>query len=390
VLRALAVTALVCAAAPAFADDVVAYDVDGESDASAADPRTAALDDAFSRVAQTALRDLVAGDVRAARKTDLDRDIVGHARLWVAGFSVTADATDNNRRRLSVHVRINRDKLRGKLAELGIGLADGGDHGRSVAVLLRITSPTGVAASYGPDASLDVPGMTALAQALHGNDLAVRRAPTTGAAARGAGDLPLSDDEAAGLAADGHVDVALVAGVQVGDAVALRGLAASAHLVTAHVRMVDPGKHDPIRTGVARAAALGDGADAIATAAGHALVAAVTDAVPPPPQSITTPTAFHGDDAPATAPGVVLVRLPTATPYKLVVAEAKLLAGATGVSEASIRHAGPAGWVIGATTTLSIDDVAQAAHRPPVAGATVQVKVAGNIVEVQVDAGTAP
>jgi hypothetical protein len=46
--------------------------------------------------------------------------------------------------------------------------------------------------------------------------------------------------------------------------------------------------------------------------------------------------------------------------------------------------------VIGATTELPIEDVAQAARKPPVAGATAQVKVAGNIVEVQVDAGAAP
>jgi hypothetical protein len=379
-------------AAPAHADDVVAYEVEGEADAAGTDPRVAALDDAFGRATQTVLRELVAGDVRAARKADLDREIVGHARLWVVGFSVVRDDTRDGRRDLGISVRIDRDKLRTRLDQLGVALIGGADKTRTVAVLLRVTSPTGVVASYGPDASQDVPGLTALTHVLRQAGLAIQRIPAGGAAARGAGELPLDDDEVAAIVGDVHADLALVAGVQVGQAVPVRGVATMARLVSAHVRMIvpsKPGEHAEDRDAFARVATEGEGAGDVASAAGRALAAAAADAVPPAPQAITAPAVFHGDDTLTPAPGVVFVRLPAATPYKLVTAEAKLLAGATGATgttTATVRHLSPAGWVIGVTTSAAADVVAQTARRPPVTGATTQVKLSGEIVEVEVDA----
>src|SRR5262245_42003957 len=75
----------------ATAPDVAGYEADGEADTAASDPRVAALDDAFARAVATALGDVVAGDVRSARKAELDREIIGHARLWVAKFTVIKD-----------------------------------------------------------------------------------------------------------------------------------------------------------------------------------------------------------------------------------------------------------------------------------------------------------
>src|SRR5690606_19004686 len=57
------------------------------------DPRVAALDEAFAGAVSTALAELVSSDVRAARKADLDKEIVGRARLWVAKFTVNKDTT---------------------------------------------------------------------------------------------------------------------------------------------------------------------------------------------------------------------------------------------------------------------------------------------------------
>src|SRR5215218_3490718 len=114
-------------AAPAWAEDVATYDTDGDAETSGADPRVAALDEAFAKAINLALIDVVAADVRSAKKADLDREIVGHARLWVAKFTVTKDTTSDDRRQLRVTVRVDRDKVRGKLAELGIPVMTAGE-----------------------------------------------------------------------------------------------------------------------------------------------------------------------------------------------------------------------------------------------------------------------
>ena len=362
VLRVAVLALVVTASSAARADDVVSYEVDGEADSAGADPRVAALDDAFSHAVQTALRDLVAGDIRAAHKADLDREVVGRSRLWVVKFTVGKDDTADGRRQLVVSVRIDRDKLRVRLGELGVPLIGASTNGplRGVAVLLRVTQPDAVVATYGSTADPDAPGAPALATMLRSAGFTVRKASSSGPAARGAGELPLDDDEAAALATDAKADSAVVVGVTVGPATQVRGVATPAALVTAHVHLVDHGK--PAGDGIAMAAALGDD---LPHAIDRAVVAAATDVVPAAPASLDQAAAFTGEDTPIAAPGVVLVRMPARTPYALVLAEARYLAGARGVQAATLRRLSPKGWVIGVTTADGPDAVAQVAKKPP-------------------------
>jgi hypothetical protein len=65
----------------AHAEDVVAYQADGDADAGAGDARVAALDEAFGKAVSQALNDLLDGDVRRQSKQVLDRELLGHARL---------------------------------------------------------------------------------------------------------------------------------------------------------------------------------------------------------------------------------------------------------------------------------------------------------------------
>src|ERR1051325_12247075 len=90
----LATVLLAVAAAPAFGEDVVAYQAEGDAPTSATDPRVMALDEAFGRAVNGALVDLVDGDVRTSRKGELDKEIIGHARVWVVKYAVTKDETD--------------------------------------------------------------------------------------------------------------------------------------------------------------------------------------------------------------------------------------------------------------------------------------------------------
>ncbi|HEY6036919.1 MAG TPA: hypothetical protein VIV58_21720 [Kofleriaceae bacterium] len=380
--RGVLVAMVLAVASPAFAEDVVAYEAEGDAPVGGADARTAALDDAFARAVSSALGDLVAGDVRTAHKGELDKEIVGHARLWVAKFTVTRDETEDARRQLTVSVRIDRDKLRARLDELKIATKDvaaGAPEGqKAVTILLRVASSKGIHASFGKNSDHDLLGLGGLATIFRGAGMAVRRAPDSGTVAPD-GDFPISDADADVLAETAKADLVAIAGVTVGDPASVRGQPQQAVLVGAHVRLFDHRAHALVGQGTALAASA---ADDPRYGIERALAAAASDVLPPAPRKLGQAAAFTGDDTPFAEPGVVLVRLGSKTPFSMVLAEQKFLAGAKGVRAASLRRLSPAGWVIGVTTSESIERVAQIAKKPPATDTSSSVKIVGDIVEV--------
>lgn len=382
---------MVMIALPARADDVVAYEAEGQASAAGTDPRVAALDDAFAHAVTAALADLVDGDARVAHKDALDREIIGHARLWVKAFTVTRDEVNDDSRHVVVSVRIDRDKLRARLAELGISARDavaapGGEpppspSARPVVVLERLTSEGGVRADYGGAAEPELPGVAALDSALRNAGFAVRRAPAAG---NPSGEL--DDDGATALAGQANAELALVAGVDIGKLVPARGQAADVALVTAKVRLLDGKKL--AGQGTAVAAALGE--DGVAYGVDRALTLAMTDVLPPAPTKLAPAGSYQGEDVPVQDAGIVLVRLPAKTPWSLVLAEQRYLAGARGVRAATLRRLSPRGWVIGVATSDTPERVAQVAKHAPAADTTSDVKIAGGIVEVTLTGGGTP
>jgi hypothetical protein len=384
-------------ASPARAEDVVAYQADGDADAAAPDARVVALDDAFARAVAQALNDLVGPEVRRQSKPVLDRELIGHARLWVSRFTVTREAVADDRKQLSVSVRIDRDKLRARLTELNIAIREAGElppagaqgsaqgaaqgAAQSAIVLLRVAAPDGVHATYGLAAEKEVAGLSALSDVLRRASFAVKRAPASGPAARADGELPLEDDTAEALAAEAKAELAVIAGVAVGAPVPLRGVAASSMLVTARLRLIDRKAHRLIGQGVAVVASRGSDPGEVGYAIDRALLAAAADVLPQPAQGLGQAPTFTGDDTPVGEPGVVLVRLARTTPWPVVQAELKHLVGARGVSHATLRRVSPAGWVIGVTTTDSIDRIASIVKKPPAADTTVSVKIVGELIE---------
>jgi hypothetical protein len=371
--------------APAASGDIASYETEGDADAGGPDPRVAALDDAFAAAVASALADLVDAESRKTHKVALDQHVIGRARLWVSSFKPVKDVTVDNRRQLTVIVRVDRDKMRARLAELQIIAApDGSGGARPTVILLRISAPDGVRASYGAAAERELPGLGALSATLRGAGMTIKRAPASGPAPRAGVDLPLDDTEADALAAEVKAEAVAVAGVSVGEPVPVRGLATPAVLVTAHVRLIENKK--AIGQGSAVVAARGSEPSAIAAAIDQALVAAATDVLPPAKTSLAPSRTFTGDDMPIAEPGVVLVRLPAKTPWGLVAAEQKYLSGAKGVQRAVVRRVSPGGWVIGVTTTESIERIAAIAKKPPIADVTPRVKVVGEIIEVALGA----
>lgn len=369
----------------AYAEDIVAYEAEGSAPVAGADARVAALDDGFARAVTTALAELVPQDLRTSRRADLDREIVQHARLWVKSYTVTKDETDDDRRQLVLSVKIDRDKIRAKLGELGIVAQDTtstepqNPAARPVVILLRVATPKGMRADWGDAADNDTPGLAALSQALRDAGYAVKKAPATKYAPRATGDLPLEDDDSDALADAAKADLVAIAGVTVGPSVPVRGQMQPAALVSAHVKLIERKGHAVVGQGAALAAARGDD-DTYAV--DHAIKTALADVLPRKSQKLAQAAGFHGDDTPLAEPGIVLVRLPSKTPWRLVLEEQKFLAGAKTVKAASLRRLSPSGWVIGVATGEAIDKVAQIARKPPTADSTATVKIANNIVEV--------
>ena len=385
---AIVIAVLVGTSASARAEDIVAYQADGDADAGAADARVEALDEAFGKAVAQALNDLVDPDVRRQSKSVLDRELLGHARLWVTRFTVTREAVTDDRKQLSVSVRVDRDKVRARLTELNIGLKAAGDAAapnapavQTVTVLLRVAAPDGVHATYGLRGEKDVAGLAALSGALRRANLVIKRPPGSGPAAKADGELPLDDDVAEALAAEAKADLVAIAGVTVGAPVLLRGVDASGVLITATVRLVDRKAHKAIGQGSVVTAARGTDPGVVGYAIDRALLAATADVLPPPAQKLAQAPEFIGDDQPIGQPGIVLVRLSRSTPWGMVQSEIKHLLGARGVSRATLRHVSPSGWVIGVATTASIDRIASIVKKPPATDTAVSVKIIGDLVE---------
>ena len=382
--RGVLVVMLLAMSARAHAEDVVAYEAEGDAPVAGADARTAALDDAFARAVGSALADLVAGDVRTAHKGELDKEIVAHARLWVVKFTVTKDETEDGRRQLTVSVRIDRDKIKARLDELKIQNQTKDASGaspdpsqRSVTILLRVATAKGPHASFGKSSDHDTMGLGGLATLFRSAGMAVRRAPDSGTVIDG--DYPIADAEIDGLGDAAKADLVAIAGVSVGDPANVRGRPQPAVLATAHLKLFDRKAHQVIGQGTAIATApAGDPQYAI----DRALAAAAADVLPPQPKKLAQAGTFTGDDTPLTDAGIVLVRLSSKTPYSMVLTEQRYLAGAKGVRAASLRRLSPNGWVIGVTTADSIERVAQIAKKPPATDSSASVKIVGDVVEV--------
>ncbi len=385
ILASVVVAVLVGTFASARAEDVVAYQVDGDADAGATDARVAALDEAFSKAVSQALNDLLDPDVRRQNKPVLDRELIDHARLWVATFKVIKEAVADDRKQLSVSVRVDRDRLRIRLAELNVATRVPDPAAASAVaatVVLRIATPEGVRATYGLAAEKDVPGLAALSSVLRRANMAIKRAPASGPAAKADGELPVDDDTAEALAAEVKADLIAIAGVTVGAPVPLRGIDAIGVLVTARVRLFDRKAHKALGQASAVTAARGTDPGVVGNAIDRALVSAAADVLPAPAQKLSQAQTFSGTDAPVGEPGIVLVRLARTTPWGMVQSELKHLLGARGVSRATLRHVSPSGWVIGVATTESIDRIASIVKKPPASDTVAAVRIVGDVVEV--------
>ena len=135
--------------------------------AGASDARTRALDAAFASAVTEAVADL-AGKAARTQGAAVDREIVKRARRFVASFAVTAERPGADQLELDVDVRIDHDKVRARLLELGVELRAAPTRATVGDGALRSAGPTPVAitaprpqSSVTPGASSTVSGAAA-------------------------------------------------------------------------------------------------------------------------------------------------------------------------------------------------------------------------------------
>lgn len=303
-------------ATPALAGEQV-VEVDGAAATTAADPKVAARDDAFAAAVQAALPALVPAEVLTARRADIARDIVGRARRFVARYSVTSERDDGGVHAVHAAVTVDLGKVVEALRALGI--AEAAEPAPAVAppaprgapratLLMRVITPAGVAASYGPLASrLDSAG--AIEAELVRRGWKVVAPPASGPAAGPAGELPLELDAARALAGDSRAALAVVVGVSAAEPGRVRGVPGVAVAARAWAVVVDVATERtlaPLASAVGSAA--GAAGDALTTAAVTAAAQAALADAAPLARSRSAPSAAAATDVPVAA-GEVRVTL---------------------------------------------------------------------------------
>ncbi len=387
---AVALAIAIGAVGPAVADDVVAYDALGSAPAAEADARTRALDVAFAAAVAEAVVDLAGGGTRP--HADLvEREIIRRARRFVAAFSVGDQRTTGGELVLEVVVKVDRDKLRAKLTELGVTLATTTSGPtpprigrRRATVLLQVTGLGAPRATFGAAATEDLPGREAIGLTLDRAGYAVVSASAAGPAPDDRPGLPVDDSGARALAGDAKADVAVVVGIAVGEPGPVRGVGVWAAPASAQARVIDVGSGAVLAQARLASGATGP-ADrerlpvAAAEAAAAAVVAAGLGLDPPP----TAPE--PKDDGPAlTAARGVTVRIRGGAPWPAVAAVRASLGAAPGGPR--IIFAG----VTRGQVVLAVDGMTAAriaGHLRTASGLDASVRLVGDAVEIAARGG---
>lgn len=417
----IALLALLLALAPigrARAEEVQTYEVVGQADAGAGDPRAVAVDDAFSTATREAVEDLLTKAQRAEHRALIGKEIYGRARRWVASYKVLEDTTAEGKRKLTVSVRIHRDTLRARLVELAIleEAAAPGDEpaddvvtppsspsgasgssseasrwtGQSATLLLRVRRGERVAANYGASGERDLVGADAASAVLSSRGLVLRPAPFSGPGARSEGELPMSDDAARALAKEAKAELAVLVGAEVSGRQTVRGVASPMVLARAKARVLATSRDRSEGEGVgAVVVPAGEDERAIAAAAlDRAVTAAVSEALPMT-SAVAAPAAeLTSDDEPLPAvEGAVWLRVAARTPWRVVTAVLRHLGKQPG-TKAELRRFSPAGYLVLVTSSSGLERIAaltRSAALPSGAGA-LKVRSERGAVTVRVEA----
>ncbi len=377
----LLLSALMALATPAAAE-VVTYEARGRADDGVADPRTVALDAAFAVAVTEAVADL-AGAAARAKAADVEREIIRRARRFVASFQVKSQTLVPGGTELEVAVRVDLDKVRARLTELGVAVRDVPappdvpvTRGKKTAtVLLRVVGASRTSATFGSSATDDVPGLARLVETLTAAGYAVVPASAAGPPVDDDGELPVDDTGARALGGDARADVAVIAGVAVGAVGVVRGVALRAAPATARIRVVDVKSGNVLEDATVQSGAWGQD-ERLPRVAAEAAVSAAASAAWAPKRASTP-----GPRGPAlTAARGVTVRVRGDQPWTAATAIRARLAAAPGVEKVIWAGLGGDHIVLGVTGATAAKVAGQIRTTE---GLSVRVDVDGDVVEVR-------
>lgn len=316
-MRILSILAVLVALAGTARADVVTYTVEGRAAGDETTGRTAALDQAFELAAMDAVDAVMTSLQQKQWLQELKTEIFARARLWVASFKVKSTKQDGGDLVLTVDVRVDVDKLRVKLVELGVALEGAleptsGDDApiaaRDAVLLLRVTTVEGATYTFGDARDDGVPGAADAEASLARRGLAL--VPVAAAGSTRAEGLPIGDDAARALARDADAEVAIIAAVEIGAPGRVRGATGVAALARAQVRAIDVASGRVLGTAQAARGSTGTAAAEVsANAVRAALLEALAVALPRREPAAAAPAL----PLPAAGKNEVLVRIRGAT-----------------------------------------------------------------------------
>jgi len=355
-----AVLALLLLLAGTAHADVETFHAEGSATGDATTGKSAALDAAFRLATMAAVDQLAPVVSQKLAMQALKDEVFARARLWVASFKIKATTEGGGELTLGVDVRIDLDKLRDKLVELGVALyqrtaepaetEDAPAGARDAVLLMRVDTVEGPIYSFGEGQDERVPGADDAEASLARRGLALVLAPARGGAASTG--LPTGDDAARDLARDAGAEVAIIAAVDVAAPGRVRGAAGVATLAHAQVRAIDVATGRVLGASQAARGATGNGASEVS---GMAVRAALLEAL-----AVALPRREPASAAPAlplpvAGKGEALVRIRGATGAEAEAIRAYVVS-AQGVKRASLRRIG-ADEVIYAIRGLAADRV---------------------------------
>lgn len=393
---AIVCAALIAGAAPsAAAQTTASITATGRAEAADATPsrsaRQVAIDRAFAdAINQQLARELTTTERRRGRDV-LQREIVRRARLYVRSFKVVSEASEDGRLVVTIRAAVDQDKLRGKLAELGIDGA-GARPAPSLptgsrpplVVILHASRGEVVDTTFGARGGPGGPAGVALAAQFDALGFALAsaagsEAPTSTDAGAS---LPVGDSAAVELARRVGAGGAVVVGIDVtGDgpirSTSLRGAAG-----TGTVRVIDAATGAVVARGRVDAAGFGDSERAAVDTAAATLGRLVADDVAGAvtrhwPSAVATP-----DDG-----RIVVVRGAARWPsVTAVMARLRRVPGTRGVAIRRLQ-AGTVALVVG--TSLTPAQLVRQLRGVALPLGTASVRVAGDRVDVIIDGDAA-
>jgi hypothetical protein len=375
--RTLSIVALVlCTAltsAPLFAEtrDVEAR---GEAAAGGVSARVQAIDAGLAEALGTTLAEVVPAAQRRTHARAINDRIVRRARLFVSGFRVLEQTENAGRLRLRLVARVDMDKLRDALDELGVELAEPSTATRpKMIVLVHATIGDDTAASFGERGQDGGPAGKALVRALGelGFDIvnaAGRGVPVSRETPRG---LPLSDQAAAELARQAGAGGAFVVGLRAEPDGPIRGTAQAGARGRAAIRVLDlAGRASVVTSAEITGAGFADSLDQALAAAAADLIARLVLAVAPHLAERWPPALSTGDE--------MLVEIDGVSGWQQVRPLVQHLAGTRGVNRVWPRHLGRHGVILGVATSMDRRRVAAALRRATLPNAAISVHSRGD------------